>query len=231
MVIPFGLKNALAIFSRIVVATFKDFIHKFIEVYFNDWTVFGLVKDHIESLRMMLERSRQYQISLNLKKFIICTPFGDLLDHVVCPNGILVDPAKIAIIIDLPLPTKVKQLRATLGHTRYLRKFIKGYAKVIALMEKLLKKDTKFQWTTDCQESLDKLKNKMATTPILVFLDWEKEFHFHVDTSFVVLDVVLMYPGEGSIDHPIAFASRKLLTIEKNYTMTEREGLEMVYAL
>ena len=38
MVMPFGLKNASPIFSRIVVATFKDFIHKFLEVYFDDWT-------------------------------------------------------------------------------------------------------------------------------------------------------------------------------------------------
>ena len=51
---PFGLKNDPAIFSRIVVATFKYFIHKFLEFYFDDWTIFGLTKDHIESLRMML---------------------------------------------------------------------------------------------------------------------------------------------------------------------------------
>ena len=56
-VMPFGLKNAPTIFSRIVVSAFKYFIHKFIEVYFDDWTMFGLVRDHIESLRMMLSCS------------------------------------------------------------------------------------------------------------------------------------------------------------------------------
>ena len=56
MVIPFGLKNAPSIFSRIVVISFKYFIHKFLEFYFDDWTIFGIIKDHIESLRMMLER-------------------------------------------------------------------------------------------------------------------------------------------------------------------------------
>ena len=55
---PFGLKNAPVIFFIIVVASFKDFIHKFIEVYFDDWTIFGLIKDHIESLTMTLERFR-----------------------------------------------------------------------------------------------------------------------------------------------------------------------------
>ena len=59
-VMSFGLKNAHAIFSRIVVSAFKYFIHKFLEVYFDDWVVFGLVRDHIESLCMMLARCFQY---------------------------------------------------------------------------------------------------------------------------------------------------------------------------
>ena len=116
---PFGLKNAFAILYRIVVVSFKDFIHKFLEVYFDDWTIFGLIKDHIESLRIMMERCRQYQILLNLKKCIFCAPFGILLGHVVCCDGILVDPAKIVIIVDLPPPTTMKKMRKTFGHIGY----------------------------------------------------------------------------------------------------------------
>ena len=67
---------------------------------------------------------------------------------------------------------------------------------------------------------MDTLKNKMVTTPILVFRDWKKEFHVHVDSSSVTLDMVLMHPNEGSIDHPIYFANKKLSTIENSYTMT-----------
>jgi hypothetical protein len=98
-VMPFGLKNALAIFSRVVVAPFKDFIHKFLEVYLDDWNVFSLLKDHIEILRLMLDRCRQCHISLNLKKCIFCALFGILLGHVVCKQGLLVDLAKIAVIL------------------------------------------------------------------------------------------------------------------------------------
>ena len=144
MRIPFGLKNAPAIFSRIVVAAFKYFIHKFIEVYFDYWTVFCLIKYHIESLRMLMERCLQYKIDLNLRKCIFYAPFGALLGHVVCHDGILVDLAKITIILDLPPPTTIKQLREMLGHMRYYRKFIKVYVEVTSPMERLLKKDTKF---------------------------------------------------------------------------------------
>ena len=135
----------------------------------------------------------------------------------MCRNRILVDPTKVVIILDLPPPTSVTQLISVLGHTCYYRKFIRGYAAITAPMEKLLKKDAKFQWTIECQEILDKLKTAMAIVPILVFLDWKKEFHVHVDALSIVLGIVLTQPRESVLDHPIAFISRKMSTIEKDY--------------
>ena len=98
-------------------------------------------------------------------------PFGIILGHVVCCDGILMEPTKIMIIVDLLPPSIVKQLINTLGYMRYYRKFIKGYAEMTTPMENLLKKDVNFQWSNKCQETLDILKNKMVTTPILVFPD------------------------------------------------------------
>ena len=95
----------------------------------------------------MLDKCSQCQISLNLKKCIFFSPFGVLLFHIVCKQGLLVDPSKIAIIVDLPPPTLVKKLRIALGHIGYYRKFIKGYAQITTPMEKLMKKDCQFHWT------------------------------------------------------------------------------------
>jgi hypothetical protein len=71
----------------------------------------------------------------------------------------------------------------------------------------------------------------MVIVPILVFPDWSKEFHMHVDASSIALGVVLAQPRTRDIDHPLAFASRNPSTTEINYTTTEREGLARVYAL
>ena len=98
-------------------------------------------------------------------------------------------------------------------------------------MENILKKDCQFQWTKECHQSFDTLKQKMVIAPILVFPDWSKEFHVHVDASSIALGAVLAQPGVGDIDHPLTFSSRKISTTEMNYTTTEREGLAMVYVL
>jgi len=98
-------------------------------------------------------------------------------------------------------------------------------------MEKLLKKDAIFCWDEDYQCNLDVFKEKMVTTPILVFPEWKKEFHVHFDANCIVLGVVLTHAGEGDIDHLISFMSRKLTKAKKNYSTTKHEGLAMVYVL
>jgi hypothetical protein len=67
---------------------------------------------------------------------------------------------------------------------------------------------------------IDTLKEKMVNTPILVFPDWEKTFHVHVDASTIALGVILAYPGIGELDHPITFSSKTMSESEKNYNTT-----------
>ena len=190
----FGLKNSPTIFSRVFIAVFKEFIHQFLEVYLDYWIVYNLLKYYVEALRMMLERCRKCQISLNIKKCIFRSHFGILLGHIVCKQGLLVDHAKIAVIVNIPPPKLVHQLRETLGHIGYYKKFIKGYVQITAPMEKLLRKDSKLQWNEDCQRGFDILKEKMVTAPILVFPDWERTFHVHVDASTLTLGAILAQP-------------------------------------
>jgi hypothetical protein len=92
----------------------------------------------------MLDKCKQCHIALNLKKCILFSPFHVLLGHIVFKQGLLVDPSKISIIVDLPPPTLVKQLGIVLGHTGYYKNFIKGYAHITTPMEKILKKDCQF---------------------------------------------------------------------------------------
>ena len=95
----------------------------------------------------------------------------------------------------------------------YYRKFIQGYALITTPLEKFLKKDVSFFWDDECQKSFELFKEKMVSALILIFLDWEKAFHVHVDASGITLEVVLTQSGDGDIDHPVAFASMKLSSV------------------
>jgi hypothetical protein len=143
----------------------------------------------------------------------------------------LVDPVKVVEIVHMTPPTSIKQLRSTLGHTSYYRRFIQRYANIIAPLENLLKKDEPFQWTPECDKSFVTLKENLITTPILIFPNWDKEFHVDVDALGIALRAILTQPREGAMDQPIYFLSRKLSQAECNYKTTEWEGLAMIYTL
>jgi hypothetical protein len=149
----------------------------------------------------------------------------------VCKEGLLVDQEKIATIVDMLAPHPVRELCNLGTHRDIIDDSYRVYAKVVAPLEKLLHKDTKYVWTHECQEALDTLKERLVTASILIFPDWTKIFHVHVDASSIALGAVLVQPEEDNIDHPVYFSSRKLSDSEKNYTTMEHEGLVMVYAL
>ena len=125
---PFGLKNAPIVFSRIVVKKFQEYIYKTMAVYFDNWTIYSMLKDHCKWLSLMLELCRQIQLSLNIRKCIFLTPIRVLLGHIVCKEGIKFDFTKIKIILDLKPPVNPKQVKVLLGHIGYYRKFIRYYS-------------------------------------------------------------------------------------------------------
>jgi hypothetical protein len=84
---------------------------------------------------------------------------------------------------------------------------------------------------SNCDKSFLILKENLITTSILIFPNWDNQFHVHVDASRIALGAILTQPRDGAMDHPIYFASRKLSQAECNYKTTKWEGLVMIYAL
>lgn len=85
-------------------------------------------------------------ISLNIKKCIFVTPFGTFFEHIIFKEGLLVDPIKIVVILGLEEPTKQSEVCICFGKNGYYRKFIKGYANIVAPVEEFLKAKRKFNW-------------------------------------------------------------------------------------
>ena len=123
-------------------------------------------------------------------------------------------------------------LKGFLGATGYYRSFIYFYAQVAAPLTHLTKQtDLPGVWTEECTKAFNKLKNRLSTAPVLIPPDWSKPFEVHVDASNFTIGSVLSQKNEEGHDRPIYFSSRQLSGAEKNYSVTEREGLGMVYSV
>jgi hypothetical protein len=139
----------------------------------------------------MFDRCRELQILLNFRKCIFFVPHGNLLGHVVCREGVLVDPTKVLVLVNIPPPTSAKKLCSMLGNIGYYRMFIRRYANIIAHVENILNKAEVFQWTLECDKAFDILKENLNATPFMIFPNWENKYQVHVDALGISLGAML----------------------------------------
>ena len=97
--------------------------------------------------------------------------------------GVAVNPSKIADVLDWKTPTNVSEIRSFLGLAGYYRRFIENFSKIAKPMTDLLKKNRKFAWTGECEESFNELKTWLTTAPILILPDDSKDFTVYCDAS------------------------------------------------
>jgi hypothetical protein len=75
------------------------------------------------------------------------------LGHVISPEGIAVDPGKVHDVLDWKLPKSVHQVRSFLGLAGDYRRFILNFSNISKPITELLKNDTKYVWSNDCDEA------------------------------------------------------------------------------
>ena len=105
------------------------------------------------------------------------------LGHVISGEGIAVDPTKVDIVTKWEVPTTVGEIRSFLGLMGYYRRFIENFSKIAKPMTELLKKDTKFIWTEECEASFQELKKRLVTSPVLILPDQTKDYEVYCDAS------------------------------------------------
>ena len=103
---------------------------------------------------------------------------GVVLGHYISSIGILVDPAKIEVIMQIQVPKTQKEVRSFLGHASYYHRFIENFFKIATPLFNLLSKDAKFVWTNKCQSTFADLKQKVSQAPILRGPDCQYHFAF-----------------------------------------------------
>jgi transposase InsO family protein len=228
---PFGLCNAPGTFSRCMMGIFSDMVEKIVEVFMDDFSVFG---DSFESclanLERVLERCEEKHLVLNWEKCHFMVTHGIVLGHIVSSKGIEVDKAKIDLIANLPTPKCVKDIRSFLGHAGFYRRFIKDFSAISRPLCHLLSKDAPFIWTPACEEAFSKLKASLTSPPIVRAPDWDLPFELMCDASDYAIGAVL---GQRRGKEPcvISYASKTLNDAQMNYSTTEKELLAVVFAL
>ncbi|XP_073016954.1 uncharacterized protein [Primulina eburnea] len=227
---PFGLCNAPATFQRCMTAIFHDMIENFLEVFMDDFSIFGSSFDEcLKNLNLVLIRCEESNLVLNWEKCHFMVQEGIVLGHKVSENGIEVDKAKVEVIKNLPPPSSIKGVRSLLGHAGFYRRFIKDFSKIAKPLSSLLMKDVEFNFDSTCLQAFEVLKKSLVTAPVLTAPDWELPFEVMCDASDTAVGAVLGQ-RKNKVFHTIYYASKTLNDAQLNYATTEKELLAIVFA-
>ena len=227
LVMPFGLKTAVATFQRLIQKSLGDLLNNGCLNYLDDIIVYSeTLEDHITLLSKVFDRLTQHHIKLNRGKCKFIQQEVEYLGHLIGHNTVKITPSKVKSVSDYPRPTTLKQVRRFTGLTGVYRRFIPNYTEIAEPLSRLTRKNVPFSWTEEQQQSFEKLKNLLVSGPVLQIFDPDKVSTLYTDASKVGIGAVLSQEG-----HPVAYYSRRLNIHEENYTTSELECLAVVNAI
>jgi hypothetical protein len=230
-VMPFGLKNAGAIYQRTMTAIFHDMMHREIEDYVDDIVVKSKTRgDHFSILKNVFERCRLYKLKINPLKCAFGVSAGKFLGFLVHQRGIDVDPARASAIATMKPPTTHKELKSFLGKLSYIRRFIPGLTAVTSTFAPLLKKGAPFRWSTECQQAFEKVQDIMTKLPTVCAPTSGKPLRLYLASNSQAIGALIAQEDGDGVEQPVYYVSRTLKDAESRYSGAERSCLALIYA-
>jgi hypothetical protein len=242
VVMPFGLKNAPATFTRWMTESFSD-LREIIQIYMDDLLIHSkILSEHANHLSQVFKRCQKHGIKLRLSKCEFIKPEVKMLGYVINQNGITKNHEKVDAILNYGVRmagqtrlSSVAQLRCFVGMCQWYRNFHRMFADHIQVLTGLLKKgkSVKKDWGTTHQMAFDSLKAMLAERSLLYYPDEDKNFIIQTDASNFAIGGALLQkqdtkPGEPERFEVVEYYSRSLLDRERNYTVSEKEFLAIV---
>jgi hypothetical protein len=230
-VMPFGLINAGATFSRIMrkllvgLSNTRNYLDDVL-TYAQRW------QQHIQTLRDFLTRVRDANLVLRPSKCFVGFQTVTFLGYQLGPEGLHPTTEMIDKIQKASRPVDKKQLRSFLGMIGYYRSFVPNFAAIAVALTDLTRKGSPNQlvWGEAQENAFQSLKRYVCSPPILRLANVHEPFILQTDASCDGIGAILLQEEEG-VRHPVAFASKKLLPRERNYSTIEREALAIVWGV
>ena len=231
LMVPFGLAQAPAYFQLLMNKVLKGL--KFAMTYLDNIIIFSQDElQHLEHLEIVFSCLREAGLKMKHSKCDFFKSEIHYLGHLISPEGISPLPNKLDSIKHMPVPNSVKEIKQFLGLTGYYRKFVPRFADISRPLTTLMKKDTKFKWTSACQKPFELLKEALCGEPVLKYADTSKLYTLYTDASKFGWAGVLTQPHTTTIDgkstttdHPVAFVSGLFRGSQLNWAALMKEAL------
>ncbi|XP_065188286.1 uncharacterized protein K02A2.6-like [Sycon ciliatum] len=228
--LPFGVASAPAIWQQTMDQILQGIPG--VVCFYDDILITGATPaEHDERLRQVLERLAEFGVRLRLEKCVLSVDQVRYLGFTVSGEGIQTNGDKVAAIVDAPPPKDQTALQSFIGLVMFYSRFVPSISDVLQPLRQLLVKDAPWDWSSECQESFEKVKSLMADAPILAHFDINRKVIVECDASPYGLGACLLQEDDTGSRRPVCFVSRALSSAESHYSQIEREALAIVFAV
>ena len=146
LVMPQGSSASPGWFVKVINEVIKGL--KQVAAYLDDVIVFDSDPiTHVQTIRSLFERLREHNLKLSPSKARLGATDANFLGHSISPAGLRPNAEKVSALINMPMPTDAKQVRALMGGINYYRKFLPDLSKRLRPINSLLRKGVKFAFT------------------------------------------------------------------------------------
>jgi len=172
---------------------FRLYLDKCVVVFIDDILVYSSsYLEHEQHLRNVLKTLRENILYAKRDKCDFWLKEVIFLGHVISVGGIFMDPGKVEIVLKWKKSINVTEIWSFLGLMRYYRRFIKGFSTIASPLTKLTRKEVKFIWSKECEESFQELKERLTSGPVLALALGTEGFVVYNNASKRGLGCVLM---------------------------------------
>ena len=207
---PYGITTGTEVFQRCMEQLFEGLP---CAIVIDDILVWGRSREeHDLRLRQVMDSIRAVNLRLNPEKCRFRVTEVAYVSHLLTDQGVKPDPAKTAAVRLISPPEDKNSLQRFLGMTNYLAKFVPGYSEATAPLRELLRQDVDWCWLELHTGAFTKLKELIASPPVLRYFDVHQPVVLSADASEHGLGAVCLQN-----DRPVAFTSRALTETESRY--------------
>lgn len=228
---PFGYVNAPAIYQRSIDKTLGDLKGTKAFVYLDDVLVPSTsIDEGLKHLEDVLDALSRHGFGLNYEKCSFFTEETEYLGVILRAGTVCPSPRKIKALTEAPIPKDIKGVRQLLGLASYFRRFIKGFSELASPISALLRKNSVFEWTSECENARQLIISKLTDSPVLRIYNPDLNCELHTDASAIGLEAALLQ-NENGVVHPVAYFSRRTTDYEARYHSYDLETLAIVEAV
>ena len=163
-VMPFGLKNMGSMYQRLMDRIFEGMIGRNVEAYVDDM----VVNNHVQDLRKLFQTLDRYKLKLNPKKCVFSVKAEKFLGFMLTQREIEMNPKKCEAILSMRSPVSIKEVQQLAGRMTSLSRFIPTASERSVSFFRCLLGNDRFTWTEESEEAFRKLKDILASPPILI---------------------------------------------------------------